>query len=122
MFSLLHPVASGEACAAVKIKNLILGMFRGTVLLCFVNITGLFELASSAGGVCKSRECPGEAGELQAGLAALLLIQVLMQVFHCQAQESLQNGNCSEAKEFCGTVLFVYFSTVLGKMGEFWLR
>lgn len=79
MLSLLHPVASGEACAAVKTKNLILGMFRGTVLLCFVNITGLFELASSAGGVCKSRECPGD---LKAGLAALLFIQVLMQVFH----------------------------------------
>lgn len=72
------PVASGEACAPVRIKHVILGMIRGTVLLCLVTITGLLELVNCAGGVCKSREC---SGELQAGLAALLIL-VLMQVFH----------------------------------------
>ncbi|XP_066062765.1 HORMA domain-containing protein 1 isoform X3 [Chamaea fasciata] len=74
-------------------------MFRGTVLLCFLKTAGLLELGNCAGGVRKSRECPGEAGELQAELAALLLIQALLQVF-LYRQESPQNGNCSEAKEF----------------------
>lgn len=34
----------------------------------------------------------------------------------------MQNGNCSEAKEFCGMVLVLSFSTVMGKMGAFWLE
>lgn len=93
-------------------------MIRRAVL-CFLKVTGLFELVNRAGGVCKSRECRGETGELRAELAALLLIQVLMQVFHWQAQESLQNGNCSEAKELCGTVLLCISAQQWEKLGSF---
>lgn len=69
---------------------------------------------------------PGNALETlescRLGFAALLLIQVLTQVFPLTGTGVSAAWQLLRSKGILWYGFVVYFSTVMGKMGEFWLK